>query len=527
MNAEQAQRGDRGRKRSMGIRGKLILFSTVLLIGVIGAFAAMTNAHLDKIINVFSKSLQREFDSGLRKTGITQVQQLAEATRIALSQNEYDSLQNMALNIGKRDDRVTRVAIVDANGTLLAHDKPSLFGKKAPASLQRLSAIEKETSGSTMTIDGTRSITFAQPVFHKGTRQCTVFLALSLEPLARELKKAKELKRKEATSSTVSTLTVGLLSIFVGILLTILQGLRISRPIRSLAEQANQIARGNLNARVEITSNDEVGDLGTRFNFMTQKVQDLIVETREKIAMQRELEVAGIVQSSLIPDTSTLEVEGMKLAGDFKPATQCSGDWWCHYKLADDRVLIIVGDVTGHGVGSAMITAVAKGVINNLLLTTDRLLDVQTVLQALDRAVLESSMGRFNMTCFVTIYDPRGRTLTSANASHTFPFLYQKEAKKLGGLTVAGKALGDGTTAQYEILEKNVAPGDIVVFYTDGIVECENERGDQFSRQFRKLIPQYVDLPPDQMRDRLIGHALDFCNNTQDDDITVIIAKFE
>ena len=139
----------------------------------------------------------------------------------------------------------------------------------------------------------------------------------------------------------------------MGTLLSILQGLRISKPIKLLAWRADQIARGDLETRVEVSSTDEIGLLGENFNYMADRLLILMRETAEKATLEKELEVARTIQETLVPPPDLVVRPFINLAGYFMPASQCGGDWWTVHDLPDGRVLEVIGDVTGHGVPSA------------------------------------------------------------------------------------------------------------------------------------------------------------------------------
>jgi sigma-B regulation protein RsbU (phosphoserine phosphatase) len=142
---------------------------------------------------------------------------------------------------------------------------------------------------------------------------------------------------------------------------------------------------------------------------------------------KKELEVASAIQATLVPDSSLVEVEGISFAGYFEPATQCGGDWWSYYEMPDEKLLVIIGDVTGHGVASAMITAAAKGSATTMMDVTAGDLTLPALLKSLNAAIHDAAKGRFVMTCFASIYDPKTRQLTYANAGHNFPYIYQKD----------------------------------------------------------------------------------------------------
>src|SRR5207244_8208632 len=105
---------------------------------------------------------------------------------------------------------------------------------------------------------------------------------------------------------------------------------------------------------------DEIGILGENFNFMADQLVVLLQQTAEKARLEQELEVARTIQETLVPPNDPVSNGFFKFACYFQPASQSGGDWWTWHQLVGDKVLVVIGDVTGHGVPSAMITAAAK-----------------------------------------------------------------------------------------------------------------------------------------------------------------------
>jgi phosphoserine phosphatase RsbU/P len=513
-------------KRGMSISVKLITVSTLLLIIAIGVFGLLNSMQSRRIIDDATERLKKEIGASLRSAGTAQLMLLAEASRITLLQSDYSTLQSMALNLG-RHELVTSVAVVNKEGTIVAHRDKQRVRQKAKGQVKKSLAVDKLKVWPDVVVGGQKSIAFSMPVSQEGTRLCTVFLALSLKPLEAQLRQAGELKAREVGKSVKNTLVVGALAVLLGVLLTIIQGLRISRPIRALAIQADHIASGDLEARVEVTSHDEIGLLGDRFNYMAEQVVVLMKETMTKATMEKELEVASAIQTTLVPDDNVAELDGINLAGYFRPATQCGGDWWSYYRMPGERVLVIIGDVTGHGVASAMITAAAKGAASTMMATTNGEIDLQELLAAMNVAIHDAAKGRFVMTCFASIFDSRTRTLSYANAGHNFPYVIQAATGKLISLVIRGNRLGDVSGSHYEVKQQQLEPDDAVIWYTDGIVECEDVRGDEYGeRRFRSVIRKNGALPVDELRDALVERAGQFFGEVpQKDDITLVVGR--
>jgi len=514
--------------RGISLSVKLITVSTILLVVVVVLFGVMNRWQSLRIFDDATRRLQQELTGSLRRTGTVQLKLLSETTRITMMENDYSTLQTIIKNVGRNDARISAVAFVDKDGTVLAHGDAARNGKKATGAALEAVAAQALTVRSGVAVSGVKSITFTTPVKQGDARLGTLFLAYSLAPLEAELAKADQLKRKESRASLRTMLFIGLLAVLVGLVLTIIQGLRIIRPLQALAHQANQIAGGDLQARVKIHSQDEIGLLGDRFNYMAEQVRRLMNEAMVKASMEKEMEVASAIQSTLVPDEALVQREGCSLAGYFKPASQCGGDWWNYYDLADGTVLILIGDVTGHGFAPAMITAAAKGAATTLIEVHKGRVELKNLLRLMNAAIHDTARGQFAMTCFASIYNSKTGTLSFGNAGHHFPYLYSAKAGELTTLAVRGNRLGDLKGSDYEIREVKVEPDDVVIWYTDGVVEGEDARGEAMGeRRFRASIMANAGLPPQEARDRIIDTARGFYGEVPPaDDITLVVGKF-
>jgi serine phosphatase RsbU (regulator of sigma subunit) len=416
--------------------------------------------------------------------------------------------------------------------------KQALDGWKAAAAGTREALIKLDTAAGT-----SRYRVFAFPVF-SGTpataagalaaeppdqRRGYVVLGYDLAPIAWFSAAAAEQKATAATRAALYSGAVGALFALIGTVLAILQGLSISRPIKQLAWRADQIARGDLGARVEITSSDEIGLLGENFNFMADQISILLEQTAEKARIEQELEVARTIQETLVPTPDPVDHGVLKFAGFYQPAAQTGGDWWTWSDLVGGKVLLVIGDVTGHGVPSAMITAAAKAACDVARYVYQDDVTVTGLLEIMNHAIFESAQRRFVMTCFASIVDPARRTITYANAGHNFPYLFRAGDGRgeFGSLMIRGNRLGDDRTSRYEAKTTELLPGDVLVWYTDGIVECESPTGEEYGeKRFRASVRRAAALDAGEMRDAIVGDATAYFGDTpRKDDITMIVGR--
>ncbi|HEX4419346.1 MAG TPA: SpoIIE family protein phosphatase, partial [Kofleriaceae bacterium] len=358
-----------------------------------------------------------------------------------------------------------------------------------------------------------------------------VVLGYDLAPIDWFSQTAAEQKATASTRAALYTGAVGALFALIGTVLAILQGLSISRPIKQLAWRADQIARGDLVARVDVTSSDEIGLLGTNFNFMADQISILLEQTAEKARIEQELEVAKTIQDTLVPTSDPVDHGILQFAGFYQPAAQTGGDWWTWSDLVGGKILMVVGDVTGHGVPSAMITAAAKAACDVARYVYRDDVTVTGLLEIMNHAIFESAQRRFVMTCFASIIDPGRRTITYANAGHNFPYLFRASEGRgeFGSLMIRGNRLGDDRSSRYEAKTTELQSGDVLVWYTDGIVECENAAGEEYGeKRFRNSVRRAAGLGVGDMRNTIVSDAVAFFGDMpRKDDITMVVGRIQ
>jgi serine phosphatase RsbU (regulator of sigma subunit)/HAMP domain-containing protein len=521
---------ERDKRRGASISVKLIATTTLLILVVVAMFGVLNIVNTGKVFDE-QAALQRDsYVGALKARGNVQTRDLAESGRIAILNSDWSTLQSFVPSTAAEDPEVAYVFIADESGLVNAHSNKELNGKPvADAGVKELMASKTETMKELTGASG-RLYVFARPVVADNVRKGTVVLAYSLKVLDDKLAKLTAEKEHAFRDAWIRTALIGVFFILVGTALAIFQALRISRPLKMLAWRADQIARGDLETRVEISSRDEIGALGENFNYMADRLTILMRETAEKATLEKELEVARTIQETLVPPPQLVDRGFLKLAGFFMPASQCGGDWWTVHDMPDGRILVVIGDVTGHGVPSAMITAAAKAACDVVRTTEGDGLTVTRLLEVMNRAIFESAKRKFVMTCFASILDPKNKTITYANAGHNFPYLFRVgggEGNDFQVLMSRGNRLGDLEESTYQAKTQALQNNDVLVWYTDGIVECENDKGEEYGeKRFRAAIRRAADLDPVSMRESVVGAAGQFFGDrARKDDITMVFAR--
>jgi serine phosphatase RsbU (regulator of sigma subunit) len=306
------------------------------------------------------------------------------------------------------------------------------------------------------------------------------------------------------------------------------QGMAIARPLDRLRAGMGEIGRGQLGARIDGPA-AALTPLCTSFNDMAERLVGMVRETTERALADKDQEVARAIQDTLVPSADPIDRRFVRLAGYFQPAAQCGGDWWSVHDLQDDKLLVLIGDVTGHGVPSALVTAAAKAACDTVRAMTQDNVTVTYLLEILNRAIYQAAKRRFVMTCCACILDPRTRTITYANAGHHFPYLYRQSGGRgqFGCLMTRGNRLGDVADSKYVAKQMELLSGDVLVWYTDGMVECENDRGEQYGeKRFRTAIRRAAHLEPAEMRGAVVAAVSQFFGEKpRKDDMTLVVAR--
>jgi serine phosphatase RsbU (regulator of sigma subunit) len=551
-------------RRGLSIGVKLILATTLLILLIVGLFGFLNILNIQTIYDEQAKRQQEIIEQSTRDHGSSQLATLSEGIKNPLKGNEFDSIHQMLLRAKAQDvlvkfiwllnDRGRRVSSSDAKENeefkkawdanpeaikaftheLLTKEFTAAVtgkgGAKTVGKKGKDGALSEQIHALVRNYKGERVMLVARPLVAEGEVLGTAFIVYSLERLKEQQQRIARTKEKAFSQAWQRTAMVGAVFMLIGLLVSILQSLRISKPIRTLTARATQISQGDLMSRVEVQSSDELGQLAENFNFMADQLVILLQETASKATFQKELEVARSIQEALVPSSELVDRPFLRLSGYFGPATECGGDWWTYHDLEDGKVLVIIADVTGHGVPSAMITAVAKAAVDTLRVVTNDNLTVTYLLEILNRAIFESAKRKFVMTCFASIIDPKANTITFANAGHNFPYLYREEdgQAKFNVLMTRGNRLGDMESSTYQPKQEEIRPGDVIVWYTDGIVECESEIGEEYGeKRFRNSIRKLAPKEPDEIRDGVILAANQFFGNMpRKDDITLVIGRY-
>jgi phosphoserine phosphatase RsbU/P len=338
------------------------------------------------------------------------------------------------------------------------------------------------------------------------------------------------------------------IAILLGILegFALLVGLRITRGITrsvsNLYRATTHINRGDFNHRIVIQSKDQLAALEGSFNSMTQSLQNLLREQKEKERLQSEIAIAQQVQAQLFP-REDIQLSSLELHGVCKPARTVSGDYYDFLPLGGEKLGIAVGDISGKGISAALLMATVHSAVRvfefggmninralsasvgaRQLPSSDAIQSPAQILWLLNRHLYNSTPEEKYATLFLSLYDGNSRTLTYSNGGHLPPMLVSRDG--VHRLEHGGTVVGLFETMPYE--EKSIVmnPGDIFLAFSDGVTEPENEFGEFGEHRLLETIRENFDLPLARISETVLTAVQDWIGAAeQPDDVTLVLAR--
>ncbi|HEX4651768.1 MAG TPA: PP2C family protein-serine/threonine phosphatase [Granulicella sp.] len=344
--------------------------------------------------------------------------------------------------------------------------------------------------------------------------------------------------------------------------------LRVSHSITSsvteLYAATQRIDRGDLGHRIRVRGADQLSELARSFNGMTGSLQRLLQEQQEKERLQNELSIAQEVQANLFP-RADCDLANLQLHGVCRPARSVSGDYYDflvfhkesgngHPSHNETGVGIALGDISGKGISAALLMATLHSAVRAYRFATEELIYSETslagltssrsgntatasegcgelfqspgrILSLLNRHLYRSTQPEKYATLFLAHYDAESNWLTYSNAGQLPPLVLSRDGS-IRRLDKGGTVVGLIDGMHYEEDGFRMAPGDILVAYSDGVTEPENDFGDFGEDRLMEVVERYRDEPLHVISAQVML-ALDawIGGEEQPDDITLVLAR--
>jgi phosphoserine phosphatase RsbU/P len=327
-------------------------------------------------------------------------------------------------------------------------------------------------------------------------------------------------------TSVVIFVIVEIISLVIGIILT----KSITNAVHNLDRGTEFVKRGDFSHRIIVRSDDQLGALAASFNQMTEYVQDLVKERVKKERLERELEIAREVQERLFPSAAP-KMARMDLAGICLPARTVSGDYYDFLLLGRDELGLALGDICGKGISAALLMtnlqATLRSNVMNLQghngLNGD--ISVAKLVERLNSQIYSYTSANKFASFFYALYNETQQTLTYCNAGHNPPLYFANGGFRR--LTAGGTVVGIFEDSKYDQETVQLNTGDLLVAYTDGIVESINEYGEEFGEnRLIQLVQENRHSTAESIKDAIVKQVLSWTfAEERDDDMTLIIAR--
>jgi phosphoserine phosphatase RsbU/P len=322
---------------------------------------------------------------------------------------------------------------------------------------------------------------------------------------------------------------------FVALVMGLALARSITSSIHELFMGTERVRHGDFTHRIDIMTNDQLGELAGSFNQMIGSIENLLQTAAEKKRLEEELRIARQIQMSLLP-RGPLDFPGLAVTALCVPAREVGGDYYDFFRLPNDRIGVLIADVSGKGTSAALYMAELKGLVLSL---SQIYQSPRQLLTEVNRIISDNLDARSFITMTYAVFDLAASTMTYARAGHT-PLIYlpgdSDAPNQVQVLTPSGLVVGlriPGAHAKFVDLleEKTIAlgAGDVIVLYTDGITEAMNPDADLFGdNRLSGIVEEHGHLDSGELRERILREIEAFVGTAdQHDDMTMILIKVE
>lgn len=325
----------------------------------------------------------------------------------------------------------------------------------------------------------------------------------------------------------------------------------ITRSVHALYEATLAIDGGNLNHRIQVKRRDQLGALARSFNSMAASLERLLAEQREKERLQNELAIAQEVQANLFP-RGRIALPMLELHGVCLPARTVSGDYYDFLLFGETGLGIALGDISGKGISAALLMATLHSAVRAYRFAGEELVvegaaamvnprtrrtgehDIECgelfeepakILALLNRHLYRSTQPEKYATLFLAHYDGITRRLVYSNGGHLPPLLLRAN-DTVTRLDRGGCVVGLLDELNWEQGTVHLAPGDILIAYSDGVTEPENDFGEFGEGRLLEVVRRHRHLSLEAISDQVIQTLRSWIGGQeQPDDVTLVLAR--
>jgi sigma-B regulation protein RsbU (phosphoserine phosphatase) len=355
---------------------------------------------------------------------------------------------------------------------------------------------------------------------------------------------AEVFNRKDAAQGILVVALIAGFSIFALVeIVSVVIGIRFARTITGavhrLYESTQLVIAGNFSHRIKVTGQDQLAELSKSFNRMTEHLEQLLIVAKEKERLESEIEIAREVQNQLFP-REVPSLRTLRIKAVCQPARLVSGDYYDFECVGDSEVALAIADVAGKGISAALLMAALQSSPRVQLQTPVAAMaevlaggggshgsgiSTSRLVSNLNRQLYSMTSPEKYATFCLGIYDEPSSLFTYTNAGHLSPLLIRDGAAEL--LDVNGTVVGAFDFSEYGESRVQLRSGDLLVFYTDGVTEPENEYGEMFGEErLTELLIRNAQRPEEDIIALVLESVKQWTASEElQDDMTLLLAR--
>lgn len=320
----------------------------------------------------------------------------------------------------------------------------------------------------------------------------------------------------------------------VGIIISIIIGNLVSwwltKPMKRLMKGMDEICSGNLDHKIPVESSDEFGKLSENFNQMASKlakyIKDLTEATKERERINRELEIAAELQKAMLPHYN-IDAKELDLAGLSLPARQVGGDYFDYINEEGDNIGFVIADATGKGLHSSIFMTNSKSIFK--IMTTEETSPAEVIRRTNNLVIsnIDTASATMFATMFYGIYEKKKMLFKYSNAGHNPPIFISGDGSSVKLLGSHGYPIGVSENQKYGESDIKMKSGDMIILYTDGVVEAVNDAGEEYGmNHLKEVCLSSIGLNAQEMVAKIKEDVFTFAGDqSQFDDLTLLVFR--
>jgi sigma-B regulation protein RsbU (phosphoserine phosphatase) len=319
----------------------------------------------------------------------------------------------------------------------------------------------------------------------------------------------------------------------------------ITQSVSDLYHATREVDQGRLDYRIPAVRQDQLAALNRSFNSMSASLGRLLKEQKEKERLQSELEIAHEVQSNLFPSCD-VRLGQLELHGLCRPARTVSGDYYDFLVLGNSALCLAIGDISGKGISAALLMAGLHSAVraysfgdeemfavnsgqpyngHDAMISAEVFQSPKNLMRLLNRHLFRSTQQEKYATLFLAHYEAETCVLRYSNGGQLPPLVLRPDGLILR-LDRGGTVVGLLDNMEYEEAAVTLIPGDLLIGYSDGVTEPENDFGDFGEERLVDLVRSNRHLPLEEISGRVAKALEDWIGAAeQPDDITLVLAR--